>query len=316
MSSSGLTAAPGLRHAASALFPHPLRSIRVRCVMDTHADSLRVPKASLGKGSRIPVDILPDNDAVIRRFADDLLHEYLAAKRKGRQAVVFIVPVGPIGQYDLWAERCNRERISLRDLVLINMDEYLTSDGREFIPTTDPLSFRRHMVEHFYDRLDPELAPPPDQRLCPHPQDLAAVSRAIERLEGCDVCFGGVGITGHVAFNDPPEPGEQVSLEQFAALPTRVVRLSRETRLINAVTTSRGNIDRIPAHAVTVGMKEIMESRKVRLYLNRPWQSAIVRKILHGSVTPAVPASLLQTHRDARLVMAEHVAELPEPQLQ
>lgn len=58
--------------------------------------------------------------AVIRRFADDLLREYASAKREGRGTVVFIVPVGPVGQYDLWAERCNRERISLRNLVLIN----------------------------------------------------------------------------------------------------------------------------------------------------------------------------------------------------
>ncbi len=284
--------------------------------MDTHDDPLKVPKASLGKGSRIPVEVLPDNDAVIQRFADDLLHEYLAAKREGRRTVVFIVPVGPVGQYDLWAERCNRERISLRDLVLINMDEYLTADGQDFIPMADPLSFRRHMAEHLYGRLEPELAPPLDQRLFPDPQDLTAVQRAIERFGGCDVCFGGVGITGHVAFNDPPEPGEHVSAEDFGALPTRVVRLSRETRLINAVTSCRGNIDRIPKYAATVGMKEILGSRKIRLYLNRPWQSAIIRKILHGPVTSAVPASLLQTHRDVRLVIADHVAELPEPQLQ
>jgi glucosamine-6-phosphate deaminase len=248
--------------------------------------------------------------------ATRLLSEYSSAKRRGRDKVVFIVPVGPVGQYDLWAERCNRDRISLKDLVLINMDEYLTPDCRDFIPINDPLSFRRHMLDHFYDRLNPELVPPPDHRVFPHPQDPSAISRAIERLGGCDVCFGGVGITGHLAFNDPPEPGEQISLEQFGALPTRVVRLSRETRLINAVTTSRGNLDRIPEYAVTVGMKEILESRKVRVYLNRPWQSAIIRKILHGPVTPAVPASLLQNHRDVHFMAVEYVAELPAPQLQ
>ena len=54
---------------------------------------------------------------------------------------------------------------------------------------------------------------------------------------------------------------------------------------------SRGNLDRIPRTAVTVGMKEILEARKIRLYRNRPWQCAIVRKLLHGPVTAAVPAS-------------------------
>lgn len=283
--------------------------------MDTDTDPLKIPKASLGKGSAIALEILPDAETLTRRFADDLHREYLAAKRGGRGTVVFIVPVGPVGQYDLWAERCNRERVSLRDLVLINMDEYLTPDGRELIPTSDPLSFRRHMADHFYGRLDPALAPPPEHRVFPHPLDPAAVPRLIERLGGCDACFGGIGITGHVAFNDPPEPGEAVSVEAFRAVPTRVVRLSRETRLINSVTTSRGNIERIPALAVTVGMQEILGSRKVRIYMNRPWQSAILRKILHGPVTAAVPASLLQGHPDVRFAVAEYVAELPEPAL-
>ncbi len=283
--------------------------------MDTYTDPLKIPKASLGQGSAIPLEIVPDAETLTRRFADDLHREYVAAKGSGKNTVVFIIPVGPVGQYELWAKRCNREGVSLRDLVLINMDEYLTPDGRDLIPMSDPLSFRRHMADYFYDRLEPTLAPPPEHRVFPHPQDLAAVPRLIERLGGCDACFGGIGITGHVAFNDPPEPGEAVSVDAFRALPTRVVGLSRETRLINSVTTSGGNIDRIPAFAVTVGMKEILGSRKVRIYMNRPWQSAIVRKILHGPVTPAVPASLLQGHPDVRFAVAEYVAELPEPAL-
>jgi glucosamine-6-phosphate deaminase len=284
--------------------------------MREYTDPLKIPKTSLGKGASISLEIVQDNDILTKRFADDLLNEYLSAKRAGRDKVLFVVPVGPVGQYDLLAERCNRERISLQDLVVINMDEYLTPDCRDFIPISDPLSFRRHMEDHFYSRLDSQWAPPPEQRLFPDPSDLSAIPRVIERLGGCDVCFGGVGITGHVAFNDPPEPGETMALEAFKILPTRIVRLSRETRLINSVTASRGNMDRIPEFATTVGMKEILESRKVRIYMNRLWQSAIVRKILHGPVTPAVPASLLQSHPDVRLVITDYVADLPEPELQ
>ena len=276
---------------------------------------LSVTKASLGLNSLIPLEVLKDDLAVIQRFADELMDEYLKAKKAGREKVVFIIPVGPVGQYDIWAERCNSEGIGLHDLVLINMDEYLTADGDDFIPLTDPLSFRKHMQEHFFAKIAPELAPPPEQLLFPDPKDPESVPRAIKRYGGCDVCFGGIGITGHVAFNDPPEPDESISLEAFKELPTRVIRLSRESRLINSITTSRGNIDRIPELAVTVGMKEILESRKVRIYMNRAWQSAIVRKILHGPITPAVPASLLQGHPDVRFTIAEYVAELPEPQL-
>jgi len=276
---------------------------------------LRVLKEKLGVNSAIPLEVLKDDSAVIQRFADDLMHEYLNAKQAGREKVVFIIPVGPVGQYDLWAERCNAEGVGLHDLVLINMDEYLTDDGHDFIPLKDPLSFRKHMQAHFLAKLDPQLAPPDEQLLFPDPKDPENVPDAIERYDGCDVCFGGIGITGHVAFNDPPEPGETISLAVFRQLPTRVVRLSLETRLINSITTSRGNIDRIPELAVTVGMKEILESRKVHIYMNRTWQSTIIRKILHGPVTPAVPASLLQEHPDVRFTVAEYVTELPEPQL-
>jgi len=276
---------------------------------------LEIAKTDLGKGSSIALEVLADDEAIIARFADDLLMEYRAAREAGRNKVVFIVPVGPVGQFDLVAKRCNREKINLEDLVVINMDEYLTPDGRDFIPLPDPLSFRRHMKDHFYDLLDPQLAPPPSQRLFPDPKNTGAIPSAIEQYGGCDCCFGGVGITGHVAFNDPPEPGENVSLDEFRALPTRVVPLSRETRLINSVTAARGNVERIPEYAVTVGMKEILESHKVRVYMNRHWQSAIVRKILHGPVTAAVPASLLQGHRDVRFVIADYVGELPEPEL-
>jgi glucosamine-6-phosphate deaminase len=278
-------------------------------------DALGIPKDAVGRGSPIALEVLPDDASVVARFAEDLVAEYRAAKAAGRDKVVFIVPVGPVGQFDMVARCCNAEGLSLADLVVINMDEYLTADGKDFIPTSDPLSFRRHMDDHFFGLLDAALAPPPEQRLFPHPADIGAIPRAIEHYGGVDVCFGGIGITGHVAFNDPPEPGETVSVEEFAALPTRVLRLSRETRLINSVTTSRGNVARIPELAATVGMKEILESRKVRIYMNREWQSAQVRRILHGPVTAEVPASLLQRHADVRFVIAEYVAELPEPQL-
>ena len=166
------------------------------------------PQRAGGKNTRIPVEILPDNDSLIARFAADLLQEYLAAKAAGREKVVFILPVGPVGQYEILADRCNREKISLRDLVVINMDEYLTPDGRDFIPWSDPLGFRRHMEEHFYRHLHSQLAPPDEHRIFPHPLDLSRVPETIARFGGADACFGGVGITGHVAFNDPPEPGE------------------------------------------------------------------------------------------------------------
>ena len=274
-----------------------------------------IPGATILENARVPARVVADPEAVTAQFVDDFINEYLAALRCGRRDVVFIVPVGPVGQFERIAARCNTEKISLRNLTIINMDEYLTNDGREFISTSDPLSFRRHMDEYFYRRLSPELAPPPDRRIFPSPVEPHRATALIDELGGVDTCFGGVGITGHLAFNDPPERNEAMGMEEFAALPTRVVRLSTETRVVNAITACRGNIDRIPELAVTVGMREILASRKVRIYMNRPWQTAIVRKALHGPRTSAVPASLLQGHPDVCFTIAELVTQDPEPEL-
>ena len=277
-------------------------------------DPLRIPADELGAGSGLNCEVVADASALIAHFADSMLAEFGEAERLGRPFVVFIVPVGPVGQFERFAQRCNTMRIALHRLVLINMDEYLNPDGA-YIPTTDPLSFRAHMERALWSRLDPALAPPTSQRHFPDPGDPGATQRLIERCGGVDVAYGGVGITGHLAFNDPPEPGERIDAAAFASLATRVVSLSRETRTINAVTAARGNIDRIPRTAVTVGMKEILEAKKIRLYLNRPWQCAIVRKLLHGPITAAVPASLVRQHADVRITMTSEVTQLPQPEL-
>jgi glucosamine-6-phosphate deaminase len=62
---------------------------------------------------------------------------------------------------------------------------------------------------------------------------------------------------------------------------------------------------------MTVGMREILGVRALRFYCNRPWQAGVVRRLLHGPVTAACPASLLRTHADAELVVADYVAAAP-----
>ena len=279
------------------------------------ADPLLVASRNVGRGSPIRTRVVADAAAMSRVFADDMVEAFRLAKSAGRDKVVFIVPVGPVGQFELFAERVNAERLSLRDLVVVNMDEYLAADGRDFIAPTDPLSFVGHMQRALWSRLDPALAPPPEQRHFPNPRDPAATTRLIDSLGGVDATWGGVGITGHLAFNEPPEPDEADDVEAFAQLPTRVLRLSRETLTINAVTATRGNIDRIPRLAITVGMREILASRAVRIFMNRPWQCAIARKLLHGPVTARCPASLLQRHGDTLVTMTEEVVAMPEATL-
>jgi glucosamine-6-phosphate deaminase len=268
---------------------------------------LRIPPDELARGTRIAFSVVADAPALTEAFAQALLAEYLAAKRAGRATVVFIVPVGPVGQYDVLARLCREQGISLADLLLIGMDEYLTPGG-DWIAEDDPLSFRGHMQRHMTALMPPGSAP---RIVFPDPHRLDAVPALIAAEGGVDVCFGGVGIAGHVAFNEPPEPGEPIDVEAFARRPMRVLRLNRETRTINAVTATRGAMDLIPERAVTVGMREILGARKLRLFLNRPWQTAILRKLLHGPVTPTVPASYAQRHPDCAIVVTEEVTRMP-----
>ncbi len=273
---------------------------------------LQIPPDELGRDQPVALSVLTDMGSIARHMAEAMLREIENARENGR-APTLIVPVGPVDQYPILAETVNRERISLRDVVLINMDEYLTDDDA-WLPVDHPLSFSGYMNRRFYDLLDPELAPPPENRILPDPRDPRAVQRLIDERGGVDACFGGIGINGHIAFNEPPEPDETVSNDEFAERPTRVLSLSRETKTINSVTVG-GDIAVVPGRCVTVGMKEILAARVLRFYCNRPWQSGVVRRVLHGPVTAACPASFLRTHDDASVTIAEYVASMPDIRL-
>jgi glucosamine-6-phosphate deaminase len=276
-------------------------------------DYIYVPAEQLGKGSGVWVDVVPGGlEDIGRHMANVMVQEIKAAQLHGK-AATFIVPVGPVDQFPILADRINKERLNCRDVCLINMDEYLTDDDK-WISADHPLSFRGFMDRLFYDRLDPSLAPKAENRVFPHPDTCGEIQQLINRRGGLDVCFGGIGINGHIAFNEPPEPGETITREEFAALPTRCLSLTRETRTINSNTVG-GEISIIPHRAITVGMQECLAARRMRFYCNRPWQSAVVRRVLHGPITPKCPASFLRTHPDASITVADYVAAPPNIKL-
>ena len=130
-----------------------------------------------------------------------------------------------------------------------------------------------------------------------------------------DMVFGGVGINGHYAFNEPPEPGEVVTSEEFLDRPTRVLRISRETKTINAYMNSGANFDAIPDWCITVGMKEMFMAKKVIMLALRDWQAGALRKILHGDITATVPCSLFRLHKNAILYAATPSLQPPVPEI-
>ena len=173
---------------------------------------------------------------------------------------------------DNGASMINEQGIDCRGTMLIAMDEYL-DNADQWVDLDHPLSFRGFLNRKFYDLVDERLAPKMENRVVPDPEDPGAVGRLIAERGGVDAVFGGIGINGHIAFN---EPEEDISPQDFALLPTRTLEITPHTRTINAHTVG-GEIGIIPRRAITVGMKEILGARRLRFFCNRPWQRAVVR---------------------------------------
>jgi len=277
-------------------------------------DYLTISRPELGKDTSVHVRVVGDADDVARDMATDMLESILSA-RKDDRALTMIAPVGPVDQFPILADLINQRRVDCRNVVIVNMDEYLSdadpTGEDQWIDLEHPLSFRGYMNRKFYDLLNVDLAPRAEFRIFPDPRDLDQIPRLIEKRGGVDVTYGGIGINGHLAFN---EPDDEATAEEFSQRPTRVLDLTPHTRTINANTVG-GEISVIPFRAATVGMKEILASRRVHIYCNRPWQSAVVRRALHGPITAECPASLLRTHENASLTVADFVAERPDIRL-
>ena len=108
------------------------------------------------------------------------------------------------------------------------------------------MSFYGRMKREFYDRVDPELVMPESQRHFPEPGREAQYDRMLEDLGGADMCFGGLGINGHVAFNEAVDAGDPIAADEFANLGTRILPITRETRAINAFGYQRGDLMGMP----------------------------------------------------------------------
>ena len=266
----------------------------------------QISAQDLGKDAKVPVLKLGDSGEVFYELALEMVNTIKEHNAKGEKTV-FICPVGPVGQYPIFVRLVNRDRVSLKNCWFINMDEYLTDEG-EWIDKESPLSFRGFMERTVYSKVDPELLMPEEQRVFPDPHDTEKVQRVIEQLGGVDITFGGIGINGHLAFN---EPQDELTADEFAQLPTRVLTISRETRTTNAIGDYNGAIDAMPRKCVTIGMKQILSARKIRLGVFRDWHRAVVRQTAYGEVSAHFPATLIQRHPDAMVIANANASQQP-----
>ena len=144
-----------------------------------------------------------------------MLEEIMKNNEKGKTTVM-IVPVGPTDQYPILARLVNTLGVSLKNVWFFNMDEYMTSPT-EMIDPSHSMSFKKRMRDGFYSLVREDLVMPESQRLFPTVGREAEFDALIEELGGVDLCLGGLGINGHIAFNEPPEEGDTITAEDNLA---------------------------------------------------------------------------------------------------
>lgn len=251
--------------------------------------------------------VVEDEWSVYFDMALTMLEEIIEHNKRN-EPTVMIVPVGPTQQYPILAEMVNRLGVSLKNVHFFNMDEYMYTPN-EVISTDDPMSFFGRMKRDFYDRILPELVMPETQRHFPIPGKEKEYDAMIEALGGVDICLGGLGINGHVAFNEAAEPEDTITADAFAALGTRVLPISRETKTINAYGYQRGDLRGMPEWCITIGMKQIVSSRKIYIALNRPWQNGPFKHALYAPEQPQLPATLLRRNTQLTYCLTKEIAQ-------
>jgi glucosamine-6-phosphate deaminase len=192
------------------------------------------------------------------------------------------------------------------------MDDYLDWQGRP-LSLEHPLSFEGYMRRDVFDKLEPELRIPEEQIHFPDALNVDEISRQIEAVGGIDTCYGGIGIHGHIAFNEPPiSRYYKLSPDEFRASLTRIVPLAPETIVMNSIRATGGNPAALPPMAITLGMKDILASRRIRLYCQGgSWQRTVLRIALLGDEDVDYPVTLVQSHPDYAIITDENTAQAP-----
>ena len=237
--------------------------------------------------------VCDDLHVLHRRFAEDIAEEIGQRNAEGLPTRL-IVPVGPTGQYPILAEIINERGLSLKDCRLFFMDEYCDEAGNAVGPE-HPLSFLREARELFLDRLDPSCGLDARHVVFPNEGNIDSLAGMIEQVGGLDTCYGGIGIHGHVAFNEPAAGIRQAG--------PRRVELNDFTVTINAVRSGvGGNLECFPRQAFTLGMREILGARRIRLYCRSgcefDWPNTVLRLALLGEGGDDYPVTWTREHPD------------------
>ncbi|MBN2853119.1 MAG: glucosamine-6-phosphate isomerase, partial [Clostridia bacterium] len=168
------------------------------------------------------------------------------------------------------------------------------------------LSFRGAMDTLFYDKINKDLVMPVSNRIFPSLTNSKQIENMILDHGGIDLLIGGIGINGHVAFNEPET--EETSMETYKNRSVRVVKISPETMITNGINEFDGAYEFMPGYGITIGFKEILSAKKIRLYCFRNWHKMVVRKASFYPPSVTFPVTLLQG-TDTRIGIPECLAD-------
>lgn len=193
----------------------------------------------------------------------------------------------PIGTYKELVKLYESGDLDFSKVTTVNLDEYVGLDG------TNDQSYRYFMNTNLFDHVNVRK----DHTFVPNGKavDLKAegerYDNMIAELGGTDIQLLGIGHDGHIGFNEPDE----VFFKS-----THEVQLDERTIKANA--RFFANEEEVPKTAITMGMWAIMQAKKILLVANGADKKEIVEKAFFGPITPAVPASILQAHKDVTVI--------------
>lgn len=196
----------------------------------------------------------------------------------------------PLGTYDQLIKWYEKGDLDFSEVTTINLDEYkgLAPDNEQ--------SYRYFMNHHLFNHINIKM----ENTYVPNGLEMDSekacsdYNRIIKEHGGVDLQLLGLGKNGHIGFN---EPGEAFEKE------THCVKLTDST--VEANSRFFDNIDEVPKEAYTMGIKAIMQAKKIVVVVNGAAKQKIAQEAFFGPVTPKVPASVLQLHNDVTVVISE-----------
>lgn len=243
--------------------------------------------------------IQKDYDAMSKWAAHYIVKRILDFKPTKSNPFVLGLPTGssPIGTYKEMVKLHKAGKISFKNVITFNMDEYVN------IPEDHPESYHSFMAKNFFDHID--IPKNQINILNGNAKDLEKecenYEKKIKDVGGIELFLGGIGPDGHIAFN---EPGSSLKSK------TRVKTLTYDTILANSRFFDN-DINKVPKLALTVGVGTVMDAREVMLVVNGYKKAVALQKCVEEGVNHMWTASALQLHPHSIIVCDEEAtAEL------